>query len=99
MLFTFDLLVTGLVCVIYVQTGRLIRWLFKRDASGGSGGGMPWRYSPFGPHGGPHPRALRAPVTAAERRNRTARPPSRPLASGRPNPGGMTSWLTASTAG
>lgn len=67
-LFTFDLLVTGLVCVIYVQTGRLIRWLLKRDASGGSGGGMPWRYSPFGPHGGPHPRApgRRSPQRSAE---------------------------------
>ena len=74
-LFTFDLLVTGLVCVIYVQTGRLIRWLFKRDASGGPGGGMPWRYSPFGPHGGPHPRApgRRSPQRSAE----TARPARR----------------------
>jgi hypothetical protein len=71
-LFTFDLLVTGLVCVIYVQTGRLIRWLFKRDASGGSGGGTPWRYSPFGPPGGPHPRASgrRSPQRSAG----TARP-------------------------
>jgi len=73
-LFTFDLLVTGLVCVIYVQTGRLIRWLFKRGASGGSGG-MPWRYSPFGPSGGPQPRApgRRSPQRSAE----TARPARR----------------------
>ena len=75
MLFTFDLLVTGLVCVIYVQTGRLIRWLFKRDAYGGSGGGTPWRYSPFGPPGGRHPRASgrRSP----QRSGGTARPARR----------------------
>jgi hypothetical protein len=67
-LFLFDLLVTASICVIYVQTARLIRWLFKRDASGGPGGGMPWRYSPFGPYGGRHPRdsGRRSPQRSAE---------------------------------
>lgn len=75
MLFIFDLLVTAAMCVIYVQTGRLIRWLFKRNASGGSGGGMPWRYSPFGPDGGRHPRGSgrQPPQRSAE----TARPARR----------------------
>ena len=74
-LFMFDLLVTAAICVIYVQTARLIRWLFKRDASGGSGGGMPWRYSPVGPYGGRHPRGCgrRSPQRSAETASRVRR--------------------------
>ena len=91
-------LVTGLVCVIYVQTGRLIRWLFKRDASGGSAAGCPGGTGPLGPHGGPHPRPSGARLTAAER-ELAARPAGIRCRVRQTEPGRDDVWLTASTAG
>ena len=73
-LFTFDLLFTGLVCVAYTQAARLVRRLLGRGGSGGSGGELPWRYSPYRPGGSPHAHgSRRGPPQRGDRTGRPAR--------------------------
>jgi len=53
LLFTFDLVATGVVITVGVQLGRLYRRFRPAGGSDDDGGGeAPWRYDPRGPAGG-----------------------------------------------
>jgi hypothetical protein len=51
LIFTFDLVATGVVITVGVQLGRLYRRFRPAGGSDEGGGEAPWRYDPRGPAG------------------------------------------------